>query len=53
MKIQRDILPIVEGSVVQTKHGPVKPIKVLFIGAGAFHVKADGYRREGFYKCRA
>ena len=36
--VQRDILPIVEGSVVQTKHGPVKTDHILFIGAGAFHV---------------
>jgi ATP-dependent HslUV protease ATP-binding subunit HslU len=36
--VQRDILPIVEGSTVLTKHGPVKTDHVLFIGAGAFHV---------------
>ena len=36
--VQRDILPIVEGSVVNTKHGPVKTDHMLFIGAGAFHV---------------
>lgn len=35
--VQRDILPIVEGSVVNTKHGPVKTDHILFIGAGAFH----------------
>ncbi len=35
--VQRDILPIVEGSVVNTKHGPVKTDYILFIGAGAFH----------------
>lgn len=35
--VQRDILPIVEGSVVNTKHGPVKTDHMLFIGAGAFH----------------
>ena len=35
--VQRDILPIVEGSVINTKHGPVKTDHVLFIGAGAFH----------------
>lgn len=34
--VQRDILPIVEGSVVNTKYGPVKTDHVLFIGAGAF-----------------
>lgn len=36
--VQRDILPIVEGSVINTKHGPVKTDHVLFIGAGAFHI---------------
>ncbi len=36
--VQRDILPIVEGSVVNTKHGPVRTDHMLFIGAGAFHV---------------
>lgn len=36
--VQRDILPIVEGCVVNTKHGPVKTDHMLFIGAGAFHV---------------
>lgn len=35
--VQRDILPIVEGSVINTKHGPVKTDYILFIGAGAFH----------------
>jgi len=35
--VQRDILPIVEGSTVMTKHGPVRTDHVLFIGAGAFH----------------
>ena len=35
--VQRDILPIVEGSVIKTKYGPVKTDHVLFIGAGAFH----------------
>ena len=35
--VQRDILPIVEGSVINTKYGPVKTDHVLFIGAGAFH----------------
>lgn len=35
--VQRDILPIVEGSTVVTKHGPVKTDHILFIGAGAFH----------------
>lgn len=36
--VQRDILPIVEGSTVVTKHGPVKTDHILFIAAGAFHV---------------
>ena len=36
--VQRDILPIVEGSTVMTKYGPVKTDHVLFIGAGAFHI---------------
>lgn len=35
--VQRDILPIVEGSTVMTKYGPVKSDHVLFIAAGAFH----------------
>ncbi len=36
--VQRDILPIVEGSTVSTKHGAVKTDHVLFIAAGAFHM---------------
>jgi ATP-dependent HslUV protease ATP-binding subunit HslU len=36
--VQRDLLPIVEGSTVQTKHGPVATDHILFIAAGAFHV---------------
>jgi len=36
--VQRDILPIVEGTTVTTKHGPVRTDHVLFIAAGAFHV---------------
>jgi ATP-dependent HslUV protease ATP-binding subunit HslU len=36
--VQRDILPIVEGSTVNTKHGPIKTDHILFIAAGAFHV---------------
>ena len=35
--VQRDLLPIVEGSTVQTKHGPVATDHILFIAAGAFH----------------
>ena len=36
--VQRDILPIVEGSTVTTKYGPVKTDHILFVAAGAFHV---------------
>ncbi len=36
--VQRDLLPIVEGSTVTTKHGPVKTEHILFIAAGAFHI---------------
>ncbi|MFT3835465.1 MAG: ATP-dependent protease ATPase subunit HslU [Myxococcaceae bacterium] len=36
--VQRDLLPIVEGSTVNTKYGPIKTDHVLFIAAGAFHV---------------
>lgn len=36
--VQRDLLPIVEGSVVSTKYGPVKTDHILFVAAGAFHV---------------
>lgn len=36
--VQRDILPIVEGSTVMTKYGPVKTDHMLFIAAGAFHI---------------
>ena len=36
--VQRDLLPIVEGSTVQTKHGPVRTDHILFIAAGAFHL---------------
>ncbi|MBX5476149.1 MAG: ATP-dependent protease ATPase subunit HslU [Clostridia bacterium] len=36
--VQRDILPIVEGSTVMTKYGPVRTDHILFIAAGAFHV---------------
>ena len=35
--VQRDLLPIVEGSIVMTKYGPVKTDNILFIAAGAFH----------------
>ncbi|HEU5140176.1 MAG TPA: HslU--HslV peptidase ATPase subunit [Bacillales bacterium] len=36
--VQRDILPIVEGSTVMTKHGSIKTDHILFIAAGAFHI---------------
>jgi ATP-dependent HslUV protease ATP-binding subunit HslU len=36
--VQRDLLPIIEGSTVQTKFGPVKTDHVLFVAAGAFHI---------------
>ncbi|MCP4154696.1 MAG: ATP-dependent protease ATPase subunit HslU [bacterium] len=36
--VQRDLLPIIEGTTVNTKHGMVKTDHILFIGAGAFHV---------------
>ena len=36
--VQRDLLPIVEGSTVNTKHGPISTDHILFIAAGAFHV---------------
>jgi len=36
--VQRDILPVVEGSTVMTKYGPVKTDHILFIAAGAFHL---------------
>ena len=35
--VQRDLLPIVEGTTIQTKYGYIKTDHVLFIGAGAFH----------------
>jgi len=36
--VQRDLLPIIEGSTVMTKYGMVKTDHILFIGAGAFHI---------------
>lgn len=36
--VQRDILPIIEGSTITTKYGPIKTDYMLFIGAGAFHM---------------
>ena len=38
--VQRDILPIVEGSVVNTKYGPIHTDYILFIAAGAFHISS-------------
>lgn len=36
--VQRDILPIVEGSTIMTKYGPIKTDYILFVAAGAFHI---------------
>jgi ATP-dependent HslUV protease ATP-binding subunit HslU len=36
--VQRDLLPLLEGSTVMTKHGPVKTDHILFVASGAFHV---------------
>src|SRR5260370_27420469 len=36
--VQRDLLPLIEGTTVATKHGPVKTDHVLFIASGAFHL---------------
>jgi ATP-dependent HslUV protease ATP-binding subunit HslU len=36
--VQRDLLPVVEGTMVNTRHGPVRTDHILFIAAGAFHV---------------
>ena len=36
--VQRDLLPLVEGSAVNTKHGPIKTDHILFIASGAFHL---------------
>ncbi len=36
--VQRDLLPLIEGTTVATKHGPVKTDHILFIASGAFHV---------------
>jgi ATP-dependent HslUV protease ATP-binding subunit HslU len=36
--VQRDLLPLIEGTTVSTKHGPVKTDHVLFVASGAFHV---------------
>ena len=46
--VQRDILPIVEGTTVVTKYGPVRTDHILFIAAGAFHVsKLNQFRAAG------
>ena len=39
--VQRDLLPLVEGSTVATKYGPVKTDHVLFIASGAFSLSKD------------
>jgi ATP-dependent HslUV protease ATP-binding subunit HslU len=36
--VQRDLLPLIEGTTVSTKHGPVQTDHILFIGSGAFHI---------------
>ncbi len=36
--VQRDLLPLIEGTVVNTKHGPVRTNHILFIASGAFHI---------------
>ena len=36
--VQRDLLPLIEGTTVNTKHGPIKTDHILFIASGAFHV---------------
>jgi ATP-dependent HslUV protease ATP-binding subunit HslU len=36
--VQRDLLPLIEGTIVSTKHGPIKTDHILFITSGAFHV---------------
>ncbi|MBL0931764.1 MAG: AAA family ATPase, partial [Alphaproteobacteria bacterium] len=36
--VQRDLLPLIEGTTVNTKHGPVKTDHILFVASGAFHV---------------
>lgn len=36
--VQRDLLPLIEGTIVTTKHGPVKTDHILFVASGAFHV---------------
>ena len=36
--VQRDLLPLIEGTIVSTKHGPIKTDHILFIASGAFHI---------------
>ncbi len=36
--MQRDLLPLIEGTTVNTKHGPVKTDHILFVASGAFHI---------------
>ncbi|MEQ1933345.1 MAG: ATP-dependent protease ATPase subunit HslU [Fimbriimonadaceae bacterium] len=38
--VQRDLLPVIEGSTVQTKYGPLRTDHILFIAAGAFHISS-------------
>ena len=40
--VQRDLLPVVEGTTVNTRHGPVRTDHILFIAAGAFHLAEPG-----------
>lgn len=40
--VQRDLLPVVEGTTVNTRHGPVRTDHILFIAAGAFHMSEPG-----------
>src|SRR3546814_10632736 len=44
--VQRDILPIVEGTTVNTRYGMVRTDHVLFIAAGAFHVRSEEHTSE-------
>src|SRR5207249_2182104 len=49
--VQRDILPIVEGTTVNTRHGSVRTDHILFVAAGAFHVsKPSDMERTGGHK---
>src|SRR3546814_14484300 len=44
--VQRDLLPLIEGTTVATKHGPVRTDHVLFIASGAFHMDKPSEDRE-------